>query len=203
MMDNLQIGSFIAECRKEMQITQQQLADKLNITNKAVSKWETGNGLPDITLLTELASILDVSVDEILRARRNEKIISKENEDKTFNNVTYHQTDVVLSYLVHKSIDRFKIMAIVSIIISAIGLLIQYFIWMETKDLTGWLFSCWLGICSGGVFYYYSTMMKNQIRDYNNIAENKLNAKNIIEEYLRYLKVIWVITPLVLILYFI
>ena len=69
-MDSIKIGAFIAECRKEKQITQQTLADMLNITNKAVSKWETGNGLPDITLLPELASILGVSVDEILNAEK-------------------------------------------------------------------------------------------------------------------------------------
>ena len=69
-MDSIKIGAFIAECRKEKQITQQTLADMLNITNKAVSKWETGNGLPDITLLSELASILGVSVDEILNAEK-------------------------------------------------------------------------------------------------------------------------------------
>ena len=48
-MDQQQIGSFIRQCREEQNLTQQQLADKLGVTNKAVSKWETGEGMPPFT----------------------------------------------------------------------------------------------------------------------------------------------------------
>ena len=48
------IGSFIAKCRKEKGLTQMQLAEKLNITNRAVSKWETGKSIPDISVMPEL-----------------------------------------------------------------------------------------------------------------------------------------------------
>lgn len=202
IMDNIQIGCFIADCRKEKQITQQQLADKLNITNKAVSKWETGNGLPDITLLTELADILDVSVDEILKAKKNEKGMcdsGDSNENTSAEKVMTPHTDTMISYLVHKSIAKFKLMAIVSIVLSVAGIIIPYFIWSETKDLTGWIFGCWLGICSAGVFYYYRTLMKNQIIDYNNTTEMKLNTKDISKPYIMFLRITWAIMPLMLI----
>lgn len=203
-MDNISIGCFIAECRKEKQITQQQLADKLNITNKAVSKWETGNGLPDITLLSELAGILDVSVDEILKAKKNEKANSKEDHmDQDTEKVMCKNTDVVIGYLVHKAIDKFKMMSVVSIILSIVGIVIQYFIWAETKDLTGWIFGCWLEICSGGIFYYYRTLMENQVRDYNSTAQVKLNAKDSSNLFMRILSVVWVLMALMLIVYFI
>ena len=52
------IGSFIAKCRKEKGLTQMQLAEKLNITNRAVSKWETGKSIPDISVMPELCEIL-------------------------------------------------------------------------------------------------------------------------------------------------
>lgn len=65
-MDNQKIGKYIAYKRKQRGMTQQNLADSLLVTNKAVSKWETGTSLPDISLLQDLANILDVSVDEIL-----------------------------------------------------------------------------------------------------------------------------------------
>lgn len=161
-MDNMQIGCFIAECRKEKQITQQELAGKLNITNKAVSKWETGKGLPDVTLLAVLADILGVSVDEILKAKRNDRDNSFSEDvikNKTGENVMNHNSDAVISYLLHKSITKFKLMAMVSILLSFAGVIIQYFVWMDTKNLTGWLFGCWIEICSAGIFYYFKTII--------------------------------------------
>lgn len=65
-MDSEKIGAFVAARRKAMEMTQQQLAQALGVTNKAVSKWERGLGLPDITALPELAAALGVSVDELL-----------------------------------------------------------------------------------------------------------------------------------------
>lgn len=65
-MDSEKIGAFVAARRKAMEMTQQQLAQVLGVTNKAVSKWERGLGLPDITALPELAAALGVSVDELL-----------------------------------------------------------------------------------------------------------------------------------------
>lgn len=66
-MDTIKIGKYIAKRRKAAGLTQQELADQLSITNKAVSKWETGQGAPDIGLLTGLAGILHVTVDELLQ----------------------------------------------------------------------------------------------------------------------------------------
>lgn len=203
-MDNIKIGYFIAERRKEKQITQQQLADKLNITNKAISKWETGNGLPDITLLTELANILDVSVDEILKAKMNEKNTTiEDNLDQinTTDKVMSHNSDMVIHYLVHRSIDKFKMMAIVSLILSSFGLIIQYPIWEETKDLTGWIFGCWLSICGGGIYYYYKTLMKNHIGDFNATSDTKLNDNDISKHFLVCLRVMWVLIAFTLICY--
>ena len=69
-MDSQKIGQRIASLRKEQNLTQQELADRLGVTNKAVSKWERGDGLPDISLMTALADALDVTVDELLRGER-------------------------------------------------------------------------------------------------------------------------------------
>ena len=54
-MDQIKIGKFIAECRKKKNLTQTQLAEKLYITNRAVSKWETGKSLPDASAMLELS----------------------------------------------------------------------------------------------------------------------------------------------------
>lgn len=69
-MDNVKTGKFIAECRREMGLTQQQLADMLNLSNKTISKWESGAGSPDISNLAEVAKVLGITVDELLNGER-------------------------------------------------------------------------------------------------------------------------------------
>ena len=69
-MDKIQMGTFIREQRAVLGLTQQQLAEQLHVTNKAVSRWETGNAYPDIALLDDLAAALSVSVKELCRGER-------------------------------------------------------------------------------------------------------------------------------------
>ena len=71
-MDNLQFGAFVAQLRKERGMTQKELADKLNVTDKAVSKWETGKGFPDLKLLEPLAQALGVSLVELMQGQRQQ-----------------------------------------------------------------------------------------------------------------------------------
>ena len=71
-MDNTQFGAFIAQLRKEQGLTQKELADRLNVTDKAVSKWETGKGFPDVKLLEPLAQALGVSLAELMQGKRQE-----------------------------------------------------------------------------------------------------------------------------------
>lgn len=66
MLNSVKIGNFITDKRKSLSLTQQQLADKLNISFQAISKWENGTTYPNIEILSDLATVLDVSVDEIL-----------------------------------------------------------------------------------------------------------------------------------------
>ena len=69
-IDKKTFGSFLAEQRKAKGFTQRELAEKLFISDKAVSKWERGLSMPDISLLVPLAEILDVSVTELLEGKR-------------------------------------------------------------------------------------------------------------------------------------
>ena len=73
-MDIEKIGKFIKELRAEKNLTQKQLADKLNITVQAVSKWERGKGLPDISYLEDLSEIFQVSILELLKGEKIENI---------------------------------------------------------------------------------------------------------------------------------
>ena len=78
-MDQIKIGKFIAECRKNVGLTQAQLAEKLGITDKAISKWERGIAMPDTSIMLELCNILGISVNELLSG---EKIDMENNEKK-------------------------------------------------------------------------------------------------------------------------
>ena len=82
-MNQIKIGKFISECRKEKNMTQAQLAEKLNITDRAVSKWETGRGMPDSSIMLELCGELGITVNELLSGERlimeNYNIKSEEN----------------------------------------------------------------------------------------------------------------------------
>ena len=78
-MDQVKIGKFIADCRKNANLTQMQLAEKLNITDRAISKWETGKTMPDTSIMLELCDILCISVNELLSG---EKIDMENNNQK-------------------------------------------------------------------------------------------------------------------------
>ena len=77
-MDQIKIGRFIAECRKKANLTQVQLADRLGITDKAVSKWERGVAMPDTSIMLDLCDILHISVNELLSGEK----IDMENGDQ-------------------------------------------------------------------------------------------------------------------------
>ncbi|HIQ81378.1 MAG TPA: helix-turn-helix transcriptional regulator [Candidatus Scatavimonas merdigallinarum] len=69
-MNQIETGKFIAKCRKEKKLTQAQLAEKLNITDRAVSKWETGKSMPDASIMLELCKILGITVNELLSGEK-------------------------------------------------------------------------------------------------------------------------------------
>ena len=81
-MDQIKIGKFILNCRKEKGLTQEQLAEKLYITDRAVSKWERGLSLPEADKMLDLCNILDINVNELLNGEKIEmKDYEKKNEE--------------------------------------------------------------------------------------------------------------------------
>ena len=77
-MDQVKIGKFIAECRRKTNLTQMQLAEKLNITDRAISKWENGKSLPDSSIMLELCDVLGISVNDLLSG----EVVTMENYNK-------------------------------------------------------------------------------------------------------------------------
>ncbi len=77
-MDQVKIGKFIAQCRKNKKLTQAKLAERLNITDRAISKWETGKGMPDSCIMLDLCNELEISVNELLSG----EVIKMDNYNK-------------------------------------------------------------------------------------------------------------------------
>lgn len=81
-MNQEKIGKFIAKLRKEKNMTQQELADKLSVTDRAISNWENGRRLPDYSLLRSISNELDVSINELLTGERLDKKDLKQKADE-------------------------------------------------------------------------------------------------------------------------
>lgn len=90
-MDQIKIGKFIASCRKEKGMTQAYLAEKLGISDRAVSKWETGKSLPDTGIMLELCDLLDINVNELLSG---EKIMTETYNKKAEENLLQMRKEV-------------------------------------------------------------------------------------------------------------
>ena len=84
-MDQIKIGKFIAECRKKQNLTQAQLAEKLDITDRAISKWETGKAMPDSDIMLDLCDILGIKVNELLCV----EMIEIEHKDEQLNELIF------------------------------------------------------------------------------------------------------------------
>lgn len=94
-MDNKKIGMFIKDLRIQKGMTQKQLAEMLNVTDKAVSKWETGRGIPDISFLEPLSNILDVSLSELMNGEKiNEKDINTKSNEAIKNTIAYSNKEI-------------------------------------------------------------------------------------------------------------
>ena len=99
-MDQIKIGKFIAECRKKKNLTQAQLAEKLNITDRAISKWETGKAMPDSNIMLVLCNILGINVNELLCG----ETIDLEQKDEQLNELIFQMATNEERY--HKRLRR-------------------------------------------------------------------------------------------------
>lgn len=81
-MNQITIGKFICLKRKQKNLTQEQLAEKLNISNKTISKWENGNCMPDYSIIKELCNELDITVNELIDGKEQDKKNETSNDDR-------------------------------------------------------------------------------------------------------------------------
>lgn len=123
-MESKKVGSFITALRKEKGLTQKQLAERLNVTDKAVSRWETGKGYPDIEILVRLCEELDISLNELLSGKR----LEKESIEKAC------EENVVSAYAKVKKLKSKNIFFIVLTIILIVALCVVTVFTSKHKD---------------------------------------------------------------------
>ena len=92
-MDLMKIGSFLQDLRKEKGMTQEQLAEQLNVARRTVSRWETGNNMPDLDILIELADFYDVDLREILSGERKSEKMNEETKEAVLQAVDYANSE--------------------------------------------------------------------------------------------------------------
>ena len=103
-MDQIKIGKFIADERKTKKYTQRELADKLGISDKTISKWERGNGFPEVSLLLPLCNELNITVNELLSGERLQEVDYKKKAEENMVNLVKEAQEskkkIVMSALV-------------------------------------------------------------------------------------------------------
>lgn len=115
-MNQIKIGQFIAKCRKDKNLTQEQLAEKLGVSNKSISKWENGKCMPDLSLFHQLCKILDITINDLMSG---EKVDNQEYVNKLETNIVNMVSDIKRKE--HKK--KVKTMIICSIFIVVLWIL--------------------------------------------------------------------------------
>jgi len=118
-MEKKTMGAFLAALRKANGYTQQEVADKLNVSNKTVSKWECDDGCPEIMMLPVIAELYSVTVDEILKGERI---------TKTEPQIKPESTEKREKYLVERALTKNKNLNIIAIALSVVGAILPYFV---------------------------------------------------------------------------
>ena len=93
MIDQIKIGGFLRELRKEKELTQEQLAEKFGVSSRSVSRWENGNTMPDLSILVELADFYEVDIKEIIDGERKSETMNKEEKETLQKVADYAETE--------------------------------------------------------------------------------------------------------------
>lgn len=142
-MDQKRIGAFIAQCRREKNLTQMQLAELLDITNQAVSKWENGRGMPDVSLLQPLCDILEISLNELFSG---EHISTEEYKGKAEENISklFKEKQIAslkpVKYLFSMCANATFLIVAIELVVGVVG----YFFNKIMLEVMLWNISVWL-----------------------------------------------------------
>ena len=143
-MDLQKIGSFLKELRKEKELTQEQLAETLNVSRRTVSRWETGSNMPDLDLLMEMADLYRVDLRELLNGERKNEPMNAELKETVMQVAEYSNAEKKRSTII---VRVYFVVGIIALIANAIINM------LETEE------TFWIGFLKGGTFALALTAM--------------------------------------------
>lgn len=152
-MDQKKVGSFLRELRKEKQLTQEQLAERLGVTNRSVSRWETGSDMPDLSILVELADFYDVDIRDIIDGERKGEDMNKEEKERLQLVADYAETEK------NTLLMRLRIFSIVGLVSLIAGLVMLVLGGDNNLPVYDYLMGTLMGVSIGAllVAVFYST----------------------------------------------
>ncbi len=156
-MNQIKIGNFIKELRKEKNLTQEELAEKFGVARRTVSRWETGSNMPDLDILVEMADFYDVDLREILDGERKSEKMDKELKETVLKVAEYSNEEK------RKSSGMVLIYFVVGIVALLCNLVMEY-LELTVTPLIGFLKGFSIGIALAvmilGILYVTGTMTK-------------------------------------------
>ena len=162
MIDQIKIGGFLRELRKEKELTQEQLAEKFGVSSRSVSRWENGNTMPELGILDKLADYYEIDIKEIIDGERKSEIMEKEQKETLRKIADYAEAEKKLV------VKRRCIVTFVGTLIFALSIMIGYVILPKLPEgsflRSGGL---WLGIGIIGLALLWGIV----------IRENRKNTK--------------------------
>lgn len=153
-------GLFLRELRKEKQLTQEQLAERFGVTNRSVSRWETGSNMPDLSILVELADFYDVDIRDIIDGERKGEDMNKEEKERLQLVADYAETEK------NTLLMRLRIFSIVGLISLIAGLTMMVISRDNNLPVYDYLMGMLMGVAIGAllVAVFYSTGVLENMR---------------------------------------
>ena len=128
MIDQIKIGGFLRELRKERELTQEQLAEKFGVSSRSVSRWENGNTMPELGILVELADYYEVDIKEIIDGERKSEIMEKEQKETLRKVADYVEVEKKLA------VKRRCIVTFVGTLMFALSIMIGYIVFPKLPE---------------------------------------------------------------------
>ncbi|MGN0551855.1 MAG: helix-turn-helix domain-containing protein [Oscillospiraceae bacterium] len=197
-MDQIKIGQFLKLLRNEKGLTQEQLAEKIGVSHRTVSRWETGNNLPDISTLIQLSELYEVDIREIIDGERKSENMNEEmkNTIKQVARYTEHQKEQIIIKMKKNSITVVSLYAVIyllctfllilisektigstAVILPALLILSGYTLLLQRKSILKNA-ACFLPAVSG--FFFSAEYILLELRIYDNALRDTYPFSNVI-----------------------